>query len=242
MTTAASVAAATAGSLVREQFAIIETGQLELAAGDITADFVNHRAATEPPTARGQGRRAPGDSGMAAAAVLRGADAAGPAQVSQAAHAGDIAQQTQTLTKRAACPANRPVSNAFPRERPSRARPENASRARLQSSHLAVSRALAMRNQGLPSHRCQDAAVMERVSSRSAAGEQGFGARDLLSGAFGAVRPSVGRPDGCSNTHLRNDLHDAGHALQRCLCFCSPERSAAGSVAAARAPGARLRS
>ena len=99
MTTAASVTAATAERLVREQFAVVETGQLELAAGDVTADFVNHRAATEPPTARGQGRRAPGDSGMAAAAVLRGADAAGPAQVSQAAHAGDIAQQTQTPDK-----------------------------------------------------------------------------------------------------------------------------------------------
>ena len=41
--------AATAERLVREQFAIIETGQLELAAGNVTADFVNHRA---PPTGR----------------------------------------------------------------------------------------------------------------------------------------------------------------------------------------------
>jgi hypothetical protein len=49
------VAAATAERLVREQFAIIETGQLELAAGNVTADFANHCAATEPPAAGGDG-------------------------------------------------------------------------------------------------------------------------------------------------------------------------------------------
>jgi predicted ester cyclase len=49
------VAAATAERLVREQFAIIETGQLGLAAGNVTADFANHRAATEPPAAGGDG-------------------------------------------------------------------------------------------------------------------------------------------------------------------------------------------
>ena len=47
------VAAASADRLVREQLAINETGQLELAAGNVTADFVNHRAATEPPAAGG---------------------------------------------------------------------------------------------------------------------------------------------------------------------------------------------
>ena len=96
------VAAASADRLVREQLAINETGQLELAAGNVTADFVNHRAATEPPAAGGQGP---------AAAVLLG-----------------------TRSRGNVC----------------RAHPENASRARLQSSHLAVSRALAMRNQGQP--------------------------------------------------------------------------------------------
>lgn len=71
MTIASPVAAATAERLVREQFAIIETDQLELAAGNVTADFVNHRAATEPPTARGHGaRRAAGDSGVAAYGIL----------------------------------------------------------------------------------------------------------------------------------------------------------------------------
>ena len=49
MTIAPPVATATAERLVREQFAIIETGQLELAAGNVSADFVCHRAATEPP-------------------------------------------------------------------------------------------------------------------------------------------------------------------------------------------------
>ena len=50
------MAAATAERLVRgKHFAIIKTGQLELAAGNVTADFVNHRAATEPPAARGEG-------------------------------------------------------------------------------------------------------------------------------------------------------------------------------------------
>ena len=50
-TIAPPVAAATAGSLVREQFAIIETGQLKLAAGNATADFVNHRRRyRKPPT------------------------------------------------------------------------------------------------------------------------------------------------------------------------------------------------
>jgi predicted ester cyclase len=183
VTIVSPVAVATAERLVREQFAI-ETGQLELAAGNLTADFVNHRAATEPPAARGHGPAAlqataewlrtafsdlrfeihetavigdraiawvtlhgtqtgpfvgfdPADGSVAnvfpptgrsfaarqvhwfrivddaiaehdavrdgrpgrmvpATAVLRGADAAGPSQVSEAAHAEDVAQQIQT--------------------------------------------------------------------------------------------------------------------------------------------------
>lgn len=45
----------TADRLVREQFAIIETGDLDLAARNVTPDFVNHRSVTEPPAARGRG-------------------------------------------------------------------------------------------------------------------------------------------------------------------------------------------
>ena len=41
--------------LVREQFAIIETGEFERAESNVTPDFVNHRSATEPIAARGQG-------------------------------------------------------------------------------------------------------------------------------------------------------------------------------------------
>jgi ketosteroid isomerase-like protein len=41
--------------LVRQQFRIIETGELALAASNVTPDFVNHRASHEPPAARGQG-------------------------------------------------------------------------------------------------------------------------------------------------------------------------------------------
>ncbi|MBV9922315.1 MAG: ester cyclase [Pseudonocardia sp.] len=41
--------------LVREQFRIIETGDLARAAGNVTADFLNHRSAHEPLAARGRG-------------------------------------------------------------------------------------------------------------------------------------------------------------------------------------------
>ncbi|GAA3631708.1 ester cyclase [Microlunatus ginsengisoli] len=50
-----TVDAGTAERLVREQFAIIETGRLELAEHNVTPDFVNHRSITEPPAARGRG-------------------------------------------------------------------------------------------------------------------------------------------------------------------------------------------
>ena len=55
MTIAPPGAAATAERLVREHFAIIKTGQLELAAGNVTADFVNHRLRPDrlPHAARG---------------------------------------------------------------------------------------------------------------------------------------------------------------------------------------------
>jgi len=68
---ASPVAAATDERLVREQFTIIETGQLELAAGNVTADFVNHRASTRAAgRTRPRARRARGDSGVAACGVL----------------------------------------------------------------------------------------------------------------------------------------------------------------------------
>ena len=41
--------------LVREQFAIIETGELELAKANVTADYVNHRSVHEPLAARSGG-------------------------------------------------------------------------------------------------------------------------------------------------------------------------------------------
>jgi predicted ester cyclase len=41
--------------LVREQFSIIETGELSLAEANCTSDFVNHRADHEPLAARQQG-------------------------------------------------------------------------------------------------------------------------------------------------------------------------------------------
>jgi ketosteroid isomerase-like protein len=41
--------------MVRRQFTIIETGDVASAAGNVTADFVNHRAVHEPPAARGRG-------------------------------------------------------------------------------------------------------------------------------------------------------------------------------------------
>ena len=41
--------------LVREQFRIIETGELGLADANVTAGFVNHRSVHEPPAARGRG-------------------------------------------------------------------------------------------------------------------------------------------------------------------------------------------
>jgi predicted ester cyclase len=41
--------------LVREQFTVIETADLALAEANVTADFINHRAATEPLAARGRG-------------------------------------------------------------------------------------------------------------------------------------------------------------------------------------------
>jgi ketosteroid isomerase-like protein len=41
--------------LVREQFAVIETGDLALAEANVTADFFNHRSAHEPRAARTRG-------------------------------------------------------------------------------------------------------------------------------------------------------------------------------------------
>jgi len=41
--------------LVREQFRIIETGELDLADANVTPGYVNHRAVHEPLAARGQG-------------------------------------------------------------------------------------------------------------------------------------------------------------------------------------------
>jgi hypothetical protein len=49
MTTTAPVDPRTAERLVREQFAIIETGQLELAERNVTGDFVNHRSSDVCP-------------------------------------------------------------------------------------------------------------------------------------------------------------------------------------------------
>ncbi|ONH26627.1 hypothetical protein BL253_24405 [Pseudofrankia asymbiotica] len=44
--------------MVREQFAIIETGDLRLADTNVTPDFVNHRAGHEPLAARRRGPEA----------------------------------------------------------------------------------------------------------------------------------------------------------------------------------------
>ena len=44
--------------LVREQFRIIETGELDLADANVTPGYVNHRAVHEPLAARGQGPEA----------------------------------------------------------------------------------------------------------------------------------------------------------------------------------------
>jgi len=44
--------------LVREQFRIIETGELDLAEHNVTPGYVNHRAVHEPLAARGQGPEA----------------------------------------------------------------------------------------------------------------------------------------------------------------------------------------
>ena len=48
----------TAERLVREQFAVIETGDLALADTNVTTDFVNHRAGHEPLAARQRGPEA----------------------------------------------------------------------------------------------------------------------------------------------------------------------------------------
>ncbi len=53
--TTLEVTAAEIDRLVREQFSIIETGELALADANVTADFVNHRAGHEPLAARGRG-------------------------------------------------------------------------------------------------------------------------------------------------------------------------------------------
>lgn len=47
-----------ADRLVREQFSIIESGDLALADSNVTGDFVNHRAGHEPLAARGRGPEA----------------------------------------------------------------------------------------------------------------------------------------------------------------------------------------
>ena len=62
MTTRATVLSdserATAERLVREQFSIIETGELSLADSNCTSDFINHRAGHEPLAARQNGPEA----------------------------------------------------------------------------------------------------------------------------------------------------------------------------------------
>ncbi len=57
--------------LVREQFRIIETGDLALAEANVTPDFINHRSVHEPLAARGRGpRRAQGHRDLASAQAL----------------------------------------------------------------------------------------------------------------------------------------------------------------------------
>jgi ketosteroid isomerase-like protein len=56
--TTLEVTAAEIDRLVREQFSIIETGDLALADANVTADYVNHRAGHEPMAARGRGPEA----------------------------------------------------------------------------------------------------------------------------------------------------------------------------------------
>ena len=53
MMTTAQISDAEARRLVREQFALIETGDLALAATNVTPGFVNHRSVHEPLAARG---------------------------------------------------------------------------------------------------------------------------------------------------------------------------------------------
>jgi len=57
-TPVSGIGQATAEGLVREQFSIIETGELALADTNCTSDFVNHRAGHEPLAARQQGPEA----------------------------------------------------------------------------------------------------------------------------------------------------------------------------------------
>jgi ketosteroid isomerase-like protein len=45
----------TAQELVREEFAVIETGDLALADTNVTPDYVNHRSASEPLPTRERG-------------------------------------------------------------------------------------------------------------------------------------------------------------------------------------------
>lgn len=57
-TTASPIAVVERGlarRLVRDQFAIIETGDLDLAASNVTPDYVNHRSVHEPLPARDRG-------------------------------------------------------------------------------------------------------------------------------------------------------------------------------------------
>src|SRR4051794_13350176 len=56
--TTLEVTASEIDRLVREQFSIIETGDLALADANVTTDFVNHRAGHEPVAARGRGSEA----------------------------------------------------------------------------------------------------------------------------------------------------------------------------------------
>src|SRR6478735_2438175 len=59
MTTApTTVSRLEAERLVREQFRIIETGELDLADANVTPEYVNHRAVHEPLAARGRGPEA----------------------------------------------------------------------------------------------------------------------------------------------------------------------------------------
>jgi ketosteroid isomerase-like protein len=82
--------------LVREQFAVIETGSADLAAANVTADYVNHRSAHEPLPARGRGPQAL----LATATWLRRAFSEIHYDVHEVAVAGDRAIAWVTMHAR----------------------------------------------------------------------------------------------------------------------------------------------